>query len=170
MENPLRVTYLDLKATGLKSIPIEISKLINLKNLDLSDNLLMDLDFSGIHLLDLESIDFENNPGLNFMEIGGMNQAFPNLRKLNVDNCSISFLSPEIGDFENLEELSISNNAVRNLPDELDKLKKISYLNASNNEISDTPWLKNMWTLQNLDLSGNEKLNLRGVGVSLLFK
>jgi len=170
MENPNKVIHLDLKAQGLTEIPDELGMFVNLKSLDLSDNFLFDLNFEGMSLSSVESIDFENNPGINVLEIDGFSEVFPSLRKLNLDGCSVMFMSPEFGEMSKLEELYLSNNTIRIVPSELQNLNKLRLLDISNNNLDESDWLKELWSIEHLDLSGNPNLNLRKLGASLLFK
>lgn len=170
MENPSKVIHLDLKAQGLETLPEELNEFVNLLTLDVSDNYLMDLDFSSLLLSSLESIDFEYNAGLNLLEIEGINLAFPALRKLNADNCSLIFISPEISSLSNLEEVSFANNSLKFLPEDLQELPELRYLNLSNNNLEDADWLKDLWMIQDLDVSGNSKLDLHKVGIALMYK
>ncbi len=169
LENPDKVKYLDLRAKGITEIPELIDTFINLQLLDVSENYLESIDYSTFRLAQLRVLDLSNNPGIDMMNIAGIGKALPNLESLNISNSSIQFLSPEVANLKTLIELDVSNNSLRYIPDEVGRMKFLKRVDAHNNQIGQSVWLEEAWNLEELDLSGNDKLSLHDVGIAVLF-
>lgn len=79
------------------------------------------------------------------------------LEILDLSNCALSLLPPEIGQMKNLRTLNLSNNQIVQLPPEMGKLKKLEYLNLSGNCLSNLPSeIGQMKSLRNISLSNNQ--------------
>ena len=167
---PNQVTHLDLHAQGLNSLPNGIEKLVNLKSLDLSKNMLNEIDFAKYSWISLEQLDLSYNPGINTVELDGMGKVMPFLSSLNLSNCSALVLSPSIGELTRLKSLNLSGNSFVFLPTELEKMRELIALDVSSNNLKSAAFLSNLWKIESLDISGNEKLDLREVGTALYFK
>lgn len=170
MIKPEKVTELDLSANGYTRFPEELTKLIHLQKLDFSDNLLGDLVVNGIYLPELTTLNLSRNPGINAMDVKGMEQAFPALTSLNLSNNSIKWVSVELSALVHLEELNLSENSIELLPEEIGEMPSLKSIDVSGNKMEETYWLVNAWSLRELDISGNPRLNLDGLGYTLLFK
>ncbi len=126
---PSSVTKLILTNQGLNSIPSEISKFTNLKELNLSDNNLQDLGSSLSSLTNLEVLNLSGN---NFSSIPSELCGLKGLKSLNLSNNKIS--GGSVSCMNNLERLFLNNNQLTSLPSgltELNSLKSI-YLQSNN--------------------------------------
>jgi Leucine-rich repeat (LRR) protein len=170
LENPEKVFELDLRAEGLLEIPVSINKLINLKSLDLSNNLIETINYRIIRLPSLENLNLTHNPGFNTMEFAGIGECFPNLQTLNLSAVSAKYVSPDILELEELRELILSKNSIEFLPEEIGEMSKLVYLDMSENNLVDAFWLSGLWEVEYLDLSKNPKLNLESAGLALFLK
>lgn len=168
--SPAKVEYLDLRAQGLTEVPEQLNDFTSLKVLDLSENLLTDLHFSEWDLPFLEELNLNFNPGVNFIEIEGIEKALPALSVLRLQRCSIFTISPEIGKLSHLSFLDVSSNSLTGLPDQLAELKELKQLYVANNQLINGAWASGLWQITELDVSGNAKINLENLGYALLFK
>ncbi len=166
---PERVQYLDLSAQGLTEIPKRINELINLETLDLSDNMIVEWN-EPIELPELKHLNFSNNPGIIALELKGVGESLPKLEHLDLSSCSIRFFTPYWGELRNLNTLDISNNALRYIPDELAEIPGLEKLDVSNNDLQNVHWMRNLWSIQYLDITGNPELPLSDVALSLVCK
>ncbi|MDX2361044.1 MAG: leucine-rich repeat domain-containing protein [Crocinitomicaceae bacterium] len=168
--NPEKVVSLDMSAQGLVKVPIELNSFINLKSLDLSENLINELDFTGVFLPELLELNLSFNPGINAMVVVNMNKALPNLGSLNLSNNSIRYLSPNLALLSSLEHINLSNNAISHVPDEIGEMSSLVSVDVSDNLLADVFWLKEMWNLEELNIAGNEDLDLELLGFALMAK
>ncbi|KAL0285309.1 UNVERIFIED_CONTAM: hypothetical protein Sangu_2785900 [Sesamum angustifolium] len=84
------------------------------------------------------------------------------LTRLSVCHFSIRYLPPEIGCLNNLEYLDLSFNKMRNLPDEITSLNLLIQLKVTNNKLIDLPLrLSCLQRLELLDLSNNWLTSLK---------
>ena len=105
-------TELEL-SLGLIDVPESISRLINLKRLDLFDNRLSKLPEAIAHLT--------------------------NLQWFNLSNNQLSELPEEIAHLTNLQMLFLKNNQLSELPEEIGQLRSLEDLNLSDNQLTDLP-------------------------------
>lgn len=164
---PSEVIHLNLRASGLTKLPENLSEFINLKTLNLSQNLISEIDFSDLHLNNLEEFNISNNPGFDGLNMEGISNAFPNLERMDLSSCRMMYLSNELSLLKKLRSLNVSNNSIRFIPNNLNQL---SSLDVSGNELEDTYCLIDSWDMEVLDLSGNEDLDLNDVGKALSYK
>ncbi|PIN06674.1 Ras suppressor protein (contains leucine-rich repeats), partial [Handroanthus impetiginosus] len=137
--NLVELESLQLKVAAPRVNGLELSKLRNLKELELSRVP------SRASLFPL------------FTEIAGLKS----LTRLSVCHFSIRYLPPEIGCLNNLEHLDLSFNKLRNLPDEIASLNLLVSLKVANNKLIDLPSrLSYLQRLENLDLSNNQLTSL----------
>lgn len=61
------------------------------------------------------------------------------IESLKLLHCSISTISPQIGNLYNLNELDLSNNAITHIPKEIINLKELKILKLYNNKILSIP-------------------------------
>ncbi|XP_015572103.1 plant intracellular Ras-group-related LRR protein 7 [Ricinus communis] len=107
------VRTLDFTHNKLVNIPIEISRLVNMQRLLLSDNLI------------------ERLP----MNLGKLQS----LKVMILDGNCISSLPDELGQLVRLEQLSISGNMLMSLPETIGSLRNLALLNVSNNKLKTLP-------------------------------
>ncbi|KAK6146026.1 hypothetical protein DH2020_019895 [Rehmannia glutinosa] len=137
--NLVGLECLQVKVAALGVNGLELSKMRNLKELELSR---VPPRPSAFPLLS---------------EIAGLKC----LTRLSVCHFSIRYLPPEIGCLNNLEYLDLSFNKMRNLPDEITSLKLLISLKVANNKLIDLPLrLSYLQRLENLDLSNNRLTSL----------
>lgn len=171
LKAPERVEYLDLSSTALTSFPAEIGQFVNLLELNLSDNALLEIDFSQINLPFLEVLNLSNNPGFNAMALDHIGEALPQLTELHLSRCQIDVISPDLSTLHKLRSVDLSGNAIQELPQALEEMQSLHSLNVSNNKLGESEArLQHLWNVQWLDLSGNDKLSLQQVSISMDFK
>ncbi|KAL8486482.1 hypothetical protein ACS0TY_023240 [Phlomoides rotata] len=147
IRNLVDLESLQVKVAALGVNGLELSKLRNLKELELSR-------------VPQRSSAF---PILN--DISGLNC----LRRLSVCHFSIRYLPPEIGCLTNLEHLDLSFNKMRNLPDEITSLSSLISLKVANNKLIDLPSrLSCLQRLENFDLSNNRLASLECLELELM--
>ncbi|GFP86047.1 serine/threonine-protein kinase fray1 [Phtheirospermum japonicum] len=137
--NLVELEYLQVKVTEPGISGLELSKLGNLKELELSR---LPPRPSALPILS---------------EIAGLKC----LTRLSVCHFSIRYLPPEIGCLTKLEYLDLSFNKMRNLPDEISLLNSLISLRVANNKLAELPLgLSFLQRLENLDLSNNRLTSL----------
>ena len=164
---PSQVIHLNLRATGLTNIPDNLNEFINLKTLDISQNLISEIDFTNLRLEQLEELNVSNNPGFDALNMDNISNALPSLKYLDLSSCHLIYLSNELPSLQQLRTLNVSNNAIRFIPNNLNQL---TTLDVSQNDLQDTYCLIDSWDLEFLDISGNTDLNLTKVGNALKYK
>ncbi|XP_057771533.1 uncharacterized protein LOC130991373 [Salvia miltiorrhiza] len=132
--NLVELECLQVKVTEPGVSGLELSKLGNLKELELSR---VPPRPSAFPIL---------------REIAGLKR----LTRLSICHFSIRYLPPEIGCLINLEYLNLSFNKMRNLPDEITLLNSLVSLKVTNNKLVELPLgFSNLQRLESLDLSIN---------------
>ena len=152
--------FLPLILSGKKLIelPIEVTKLINLRILYLKNNHLTDLpkEFSllkNLQILDLSDNSFQEVP----QEIGYLNR----LQTLYLQANKIISLSKEFAQLNHLEYLNLEENSLSEIPPEVLELKKLQYLDIGTNQLTAIPQLiSQLKELRNLILDNNQLNNL----------
>ena len=135
---------LDLSNLNLTTIPAEIASLSQLKNLNLSNNLIS--DFSILNgLTSLQEINISNNKltGLP-SEIASLTS----LKSLNASSNSITQIN-NLQNLQNLEWLSLENNSLNEIPTGILNLRNLVHLNLGRNQIS--AGFNSLTSLKNLE-------------------
>lgn len=163
LKDPLRVAHLDLSNQGLTAVPAEVNQLIHLQTLDLSENLISELQlfaqFNELHYLNLNG-----NIGLDPWKLDQIGKAFPEIVRLELARCKLPLIPTGLDELPHLTILDLSGNDLVFLPEELEKLSQLSVLDLSDNQLSDVSYvLGTLWNLSRLDVSGNEHLQLTRV-------
>lgn len=128
--NQKETLILALDYNLLERITPGISRMINLVEIDISNNKLIKLSHEICNL--------------------------PNLILLNVSNNKLNTLPCNIGNLKNLEKLDISYNYIKKLPQSIGYLESLSQLNATCNRIQYLPvTFTCLSKLQTLDLTRN---------------
>ena len=142
------LTSLSITNTGLTTIPDGISKLTQLKNLDLTFNKITDLASDIVDLKELEMISFVRNFNLKALpnDIGNLS----NLKRLALQSCQLTELPESLMELSNLEALTFNFNNIVKLPEDWSKLKKLKILNAERNKLETIP--ASLLTLENLEV------------------
>jgi len=146
-----RIVVLDLTSKGVNTIPLEIGKLGNMKDLELGFNNLTTLPKEIWNLTNLVELDLNDNNINNIpYEIGYL----VNLKILDLDYNNINTIPAEICDIINLESLDISDNIITSIPSNIGNLINLANLDISYNNLDSLP--EEICMLNNLD-----QLNLR---------
>ncbi len=145
---------LDLRGTGLMSIPKELNKLENLEALNLEDNKLSFVPcVSGLKKLRI--LNLQQN------RIRGISDNLFELNSLTELNLSINFLSKipnsSFSKLNNLIILDLSNNLFAEIPNSIRDLTGLRQLSIEGNKISSIPddFFEKLNTLTGIDLSSN---------------
>ena len=129
---------MNLSNNGLISIPIELSELENLKHLNLSEN-------QGLSRIELKAI-FDN--------------AYFELKTLNLSGCDLLMVPESIGDQADLRSLNLSDNNLFSLPFSYSTLWQLRSVDLSKNRFYDLSWLiKYWWRLESINLLSNPEFN-----------
>ncbi|XP_025408691.1 nephrocan-like isoform X2 [Sipha flava] len=136
------ILYLDFSNMTLNTIPIEITKIIKCKKLDLSNNNIHELHtFSELNVWHLEELILSNN-SINDLSTLNHDLLFNSkeIKLLNLSSNPITHLGYEehtLLSSNSLEVLDVSNCQITSLigPLVLSGLKKLEYLNLSNNPL-----------------------------------
>lgn len=141
---PLQLEELYLNSNDLESISDDISKLSNLKVLDLSSNHLLRLPPTIADLQQLEIL----NLGIDLYKIG-----FAPYTKRN----HLLELPSEIGNLKKLRILNLSSNLLRSIPKELTQLRQLEKLNLNWNQLKNLPAdIGDLTSLKELKIVGNQ--------------
>lgn len=158
LKDPDRVVRLDLHNTGLKQLPRELALFTNLRELDLSDNQLVDFSLPQ-PLHQLKRINLSRNapnPG----KIEDLHTLFPNLERLDLSHCRLAAIPPYALLFPKLKELDLSDNGLTAIPIELGELGNLEILNLNDNLLWETDAvLGGLWKLRSLHIMRNPDLN-----------
>ena len=127
-----QVTQLDLKESGLTTLPPEIGTLTNLKRLYLNGNKLESLppeigNLTNLNRLYLRDNKLESLPP----EIGNLT----NLTHIYLRSNKLTSLPPEIGNLSKLQGIFASENQLKSLPEEIEKLTKLNTLDLRRNPL-----------------------------------
>lgn len=125
LDHPNIVYRLTLKGKKLKIFPMEILKLKNLQELDLSKNKFDSLPEQIGLLTNLQAIDVSGNK-LEYLpdSIGELK----NLKKLVASKNNLIALPHRIGELKNLEVLDLWQNDLSIFPDEMKNLTKLRWM------------------------------------------
>lgn len=110
-------------------LPVELSKFINLRYLNLNKNKLQFLpefisELKGLEVFQAEKNDFEIFPHAL--------TDLPQLKIINLHQNKISAIPESIQNCSNLEELDLSDNDIEKLPDAVFELKTLKVIDLSN--------------------------------------
>lgn len=162
------ITLRNVGVTG--TIPDEIANIGTLQTLDLAQNpdLTGNLPAGFFNNISLTSLNLSQT-GINISEVpSDLNNHTLTLNNLGLAGLGITGDIPAwLGDFSQLQSLDLSdNNLTGSIPSEISNLQLLSSLNLANNQLSgelpinfeDIGFLGGFYTLNSLDLSGNEEL------------
>lgn len=183
-----KVYRLDLSHQNLNQIPVEISKCIELRMLDLSGNTDLDLEHtlnqipapevleilildslmiqelpSAIHrFTSLRHLSLNNNPSANFNTICGVLSPMK-LEFLSLKSNNLDVLPDNLGSIHSLKSLNLSNNKVGNDRDFiiLSALPNLEALWLTNNTITELPTsISGLSSLKSLFIEHNQLVDL----------
>jgi len=134
-----------------------LSRLRDLRRLDLSDNAVVDLTPLA-SLTELHRLDLSGNAVADLGPLAGLVE----LRRLDLSGNRVTDLAPLAG-LGKLEVLVLDGNAVTDLGP-LVHLGTLEHLGLSGNRVPEVWALADLWSLRRLDLSGNPVADLSPVG------
>ena len=161
---------IDLSLNFLTELPLQFFMICgSLKNLNLNSNNFSQIQPSVSKLEQLRSLQMINNKlkdlpdelfkltNLTKLSLGTIQEVYiENTVGLHNSN-SISSLSPFIGQLVNLKVLDLSFNHLKKLPSEMRNLIKLTHLNLSCNKLKEFPyWFQFFSDLRDLDISSNQ--------------
>jgi len=165
------LAFLNLNDNNLEEIPESIGILINLKELSISNSILLDsLKYDtvmpnnrGNKIIEIPN-SISNLINLEVLDIGGNQiKSLPenignliSLKKLYIWDNKIERLPKSIGRLINLEELDISWNNIEKLPTSIGNLINLTYLDIKFNRIEELP--NSIRNLKKLDEDSKDKL------------
>ena len=176
LKNPANVYILNLKGQGIKALPDDIMKLVNLEQIDLSYNSFTTIPPQVFRLPKLKTLNISNNAIASLPDLGALRtlttlrldvNPFTNpvaeLKKVSVLNnlTSLNFAANKLSAFPdelltmtNLAELDLGYGTIKTLPANIDKMKSLKRLVLTKNLITTFPaaFFK-LPSLENLDLS-----------------
>ena len=148
------LTELNLSNNRFKSIPKGVNKLTKLIKLDLSTNLITNLDEEEIsHLINLQSFD------ISFNQISVV-PASANLTSVNFSHNKINQFDYNLSQNLSLNSLNLSNNLIQSIPEDLFAKSNIMELDLSANFISSLAEISLPANLKVLKLNDNKLTNI----------
>jgi Leucine-rich repeat (LRR) protein len=155
MEELVNLTDLDLSENEITEIPPALTGLLALRRLNLSDNKISAVPVAVAKWTCLESLNLSRNQ---LTVISTDLCALTTLRRLFVNNNLLaeSALPSAIQGLSSLETLQASNNALTDIPVELFRCKKITQLMLHNNKLKTLPEeVHSLPNLKDLKVNGN---------------
>ncbi|CAJ2639288.1 plant intracellular Ras-group-related LRR protein 7 [Trifolium pratense] len=157
------VRTLDLTHNRIVDIPVEISKLINMQRLILTENL---IDRLPVNLGKLQSLKLVNLDGNRITSLPDELGQLVRLERLSISGNLLTSLPATIGSLRNLLILNVSNNKLQSLPESIGSCFSLEELQANDNLIEDLPSsVCNLSHLKSLCLDNN---NVKQIPLNLL--
>ena len=122
-----QLTYLDLSSNSMKSVLSELSSLINLTHLDLSQNIRNNLGHTQLNPSMLSSNCLAHVP----CKLSNLTK----LTNLDLSNNNIYSFTCDFPDLVQLTTLDLSDNELSSVPCELSKLSNLTFLDLSHNNM-----------------------------------
>ncbi|XP_062170762.1 plant intracellular Ras-group-related LRR protein 7 [Alnus glutinosa] len=130
------VRTLDLTHNKIVDIPMDISKLINMQRVILSENLIERLPTNLGKLQSLKVMTLDGNRLTSLPDELGQ---LVRLERLSVSGNLLTCLPETIGSLRNLLLLNVSNNKLKSLPESIGSCFSLEELQANDNLIEDLP-------------------------------
>jgi len=184
LKNPASAHVLNLRKSGLDSLPSAVGKLVNLEELNLRYNQLTALPPEIARLRSLRKLDVAANQlkalprdfgklssladldlsENEFQDVAAVSAAIGllrNLQSLKLRECNLKDWSAKIFQLANLRVLDLSQNQIDVLPAQIGLLGKLQELRLESNAIKTLPVeIKNLKELTKLDLHTNQLFDL----------
>ena len=149
---------LDLSNEVLIEIPEEVFELKQLESLDLSFCSLKKISESILRLKNLKSLYLFGNQLKNIPE---SITKLTNLTELNLSNNQLASIPESISNLTNLTVLYLHDNELKNIPESITKLTNLRGLSLSNNQLKNIPEsITRLTNLSSLNLSNNQLKNI----------
>lgn len=159
------LAQLNISMNNIREIPDSISKLTNLRALNLAGNQLGYISTALCRLKLLEYLDLSKN---NLSIIPPEISSLENLKELQAFENKFESIPVEIVQLTHLELIDFSNNKIKSIPNEICHLKKLKNLLLSNNLITELPLnIGKLTNLNSLSVSSNQLQNLPSTLVSI---
>ena len=126
---------LRVRNDDLNSLPPEIASLTHLRLLDMSGNPITLLPERFAELGELEELYLNNDKSLALERDLGILARLPHLRILHLENDGLSTLPANIGDMRWLEELYLNDNDLNSVPAGILRLENLEFLDMHANPI-----------------------------------
>ncbi|XP_063958553.1 leucine-rich repeat protein 1-like [Lytechinus pictus] len=154
---PQKMESLQVNDCGLKKVDSRILKAKHLKRLDLSRNSICEIPENLEQLVNLSELNISNNQ-LQRLPMGlcKSNHLARTLQCLNVSHNQIRHLPCELVCLVRLVRLDISHNSLESLPENFGKLHHLRFLNVSGSAITFVPSSFSKLRLEEIDLSGSD--------------
>lgn len=120
----------------LSSLPPEIAELTNLRELDLSGNLINHLPPEMGRLTNLTALHLGENPLVHLPPLIGQ---LINLTSLNLADTGLTDLPPEIFQLTNLVRINLRGNQLTELSPQIGRLTELAWLDLSGNRLTRLP-------------------------------
>lgn len=158
LDNLINLIELDISQNSLPKIPDVIFNLINLKRLNISDNNIRELSPNIEMLQKLETLNLSRNEihllPVTLCKLGKLRKLYVNDNNLNFDG-----IPSGIGKLGSLEIFSASNNKLEMIPEGLCRAASLKKLNLSSNRLITLPdAIYLLGDLDLLDLRNNPEL------------
>jgi Leucine-rich repeat (LRR) protein len=98
------------------------------QSLRLESNDIAEINPDIVKLINVSSISLSHNQGINLVDLFDKLSVLPKLEFLNLSDCQIEFLPPNISKLSHLKKLMLGNNKLTALPPEIRKLPKLKEL------------------------------------------
>ncbi|MCF6130903.1 leucine-rich repeat domain-containing protein [Flavobacterium wongokense] len=159
LKAPSEVQYLELTRMQFKNYPQDISNFKNVIVVDLSQNKIKSFPLELFDLQELRYVWMDNNElqNIKVKDIDKVKQS--NIRLISMEHNRLSKFPSFVFGLNNLEELKLNENKISEVT--LDKntdvtKSKIEFIELKKNKLGQLPWaFEEMPKLINLDLSGN---------------
>jgi C-terminal of Roc, COR, domain/Ras of Complex, Roc, domain of DAPkinase/Leucine rich repeat len=131
-----RASELDLSGLGLTAIPCSISQLSHLRELDVSQNKILEISAEIIELADLFKLDLSRNL---ITVISPDIESLKELKHFNIGENRIERIPVKLGNLDNLIELNISGNKISEIPFDFFNLSCLESFYAARNRMMEIP-------------------------------
>ncbi|WP_238845843.1 leucine-rich repeat domain-containing protein [Nostoc edaphicum] len=147
--------YLEkVSGNNLKTLPLELLGLPNLRKLDISGNPLETIPDVVTQILHLEELILIR---VELTEIPDAIANLSNLTQLNLLSNQITQIPEAIANLTNLTNLDLSYNKITEIPEAIANLTNLTRLDLRNNKITEIPEaITKLTNLTRLDLTGNK--------------
>ncbi|AFZ00785.1 leucine-rich repeat domain-containing protein [Calothrix sp. PCC 6303] len=143
-----------VSGNNLKTLPLELLGLPNLRKLDISGNPLESIPDVVTQILHLEELILIR---VELTEIPEAIANLSNLTQLYFNSNHISKIPELIAKLSNLRELHVSSNKITEIPEAIAKLSNLRELHVSSNQITEIPEaIANLSNLRELHVSSNQ--------------
>jgi len=157
LQAPDSVYKLKLSGLHLTTLPMDITRLTRLQELNIADN---DFEVLPECIYGFQNLQELVCYGNKIKTLGEHIGQLKNLKMISAYDNLIAILPPEIGELENLEALILSHNKLTSLPKEMEKLHALKELNVSENQLSTLDFnLGAMPKLESIDVFENRFLD-----------